>query len=561
MSSDYQKVLVKDPRLLCSDSINYAVLKGGQNVTSSEFLATSSSTSSHVYNIQVPSEQTIVDRRVIWDSEFILKITSDGAKPAGVPIIDYGRRDALAPFPLHQSTSVMTATINNSSVSINMRDVLSALLRFNDRAELARYNGMTPTLFDTYGDYAQAVGAINNPLGSYVNSDNNADFSPRGSWTLVSYGTNAAADNLVAPPLAGGVQTYYVKVKVSEPLLLSPFIFAKPMTNAQGFYGIQNMNFVFNIGTAQRMWRSADAWKSAELVSFSNSKLIFNFLTPHPSDLLPARNVVPYYEVPRYITQVALNGADGSTVNNVSTSSLQLNQIPDKLIVFVRKPIGTQTPNDPDAFLPIEGITINFNNQSGILSSAKATDLYRYSVENGSNQSWYEFYGEANVPSANGTGSRVRTSGSMLVLEFGKDIQITEDFYASGSLANINLQVSLTVRNNTGANLNAIPNWEIVLITLNSGVFVCERGTSAQFTGILDKQGVLEASSQTPYSMNEMRRMVGGSFLDTLKSVASKVLPVVRAVSGTIPDPRAQAVSKGLEAIGYGGAKKGDRRL
>jgi hypothetical protein len=568
MSQDFKKVLVKDPRLLCTDSINYAVVKGGQNVTSSEFLATSQSNSSHVYNIQVPSEQTIVDRRVMWESEVTLKITSTAGKPGGIPLIQYGLRDSLGPFPLHYLTSVMTATINNSSVSINMRDVLASILRFNDRAELSRYNGMTPTAYDTYGDYSQGVGAINNPLGSWVNTDNNNDYSPRGSWVLEGYGTTTALGG-EAPPVAGGAgQDYYVKFKVTEPLLLSPFIFAKPMTNAQGFYGIQNMNFVFNIGDASRAWRSADNWKSVSVVQFENSRLIFNFLTPHPSDLLPARNVVPYYELPRYITNVAVNAADEASVS-VSTNTLQLNQIPDKLILFVRKQISSQGVSDPDCFFPIESVSINFNNQSGILSSARQTDLYRYSVENGSNQSWPEFYGNANVVDpATGRGALIRTSGSMLILEFGKDIQITEDFYASGSLANINLQVRLGIKNNTGALLNET--LEIVLITMNSGVFICERGTSSQFTGILDKQAVLEASSQVAYSMNEMKRLVGGSFLDTLKSVASKVLPIVKNVANSIEDPRAKAVGATLGAMGYGmsaggmsaGAKmKKDHRL
>jgi hypothetical protein len=560
MSADFTKVLVKDPRLLCSDTINYAVLKGGQNMTSAEFVATSQSNSSHVYNIQVPSEQTIVDRRVMWESEVTLKLSSTAAKPGGIPLIQYGLRDSLAPFPLHYSTSVMTATINNSSVSINMRDVLASILRFNDRAELSRYNGMTPTAYDTYGDYSQGVGAINNSLGSWVNTDNNNDYTPRGSWILSGYGTTPALGG-EAPPVAGGAgQDYYVKFKVTEPLLLSPIIFAKPMTNAQGFYGIQNMNFVFNIGDASRVWRSADSWKSVSIVQFENSKLLFNFLTPHPSDLLPARNVVPYYELPRYITNASINNLPDQSLTSVSTSTLQLNQIPDKLILFVRKPITSQGVSDPDAFLPIDGVSINFNNQSGILSSAKATDLYRYSVENGSNQSWPEFYGNANVVDpATGRGSLVRTSGSMLILEFGKDIQITEDFYASGSLANINLQVRLSVRNNTGALLNE--NVEIVLITMNSGVFICERGTSSQFTGILDKQAVLEASSQVAYSQNEMKRLVGGSFLDTIKSVASKVLPVVKHIANAIPDARAQAIGKTLGTFGYGAGMSGGAKM
>ena len=40
------------------------------------------------------------------------------------------------------------------------------------------------------------------------------------------------------------------------------------------------------------------------------------------------------------------------------------------------------------------------------------------------------------------------TVGSVLVLNFGEVISITEDYYAPGSLCSANLQVTLTVENN-----------------------------------------------------------------------------------------------------------------
>jgi hypothetical protein len=156
-----------------------------------------------------------------------------------------------------------------------------------------------------------------------------------------------------------------------------------------GFYGIQNMNAVFNVGDCSRVWRSASPWLGSALISvdsFNNTRLIFNQLTPHPSDLLPSRNVVPYYTVPRYLTQFNSSGnaiapayslvngvytiptqLTGTTINS---TNIQLNQIPDKVIIFVRKALGSQTPNDTDCFLPIRGVSINFNNHSGILSTA-----------------------------------------------------------------------------------------------------------------------------------------------------------------------------------------------
>lgn len=585
MSQDFVKVLVKDDRLNVTDAVQYAVHKGGQNMTSAQFNAISQTASAVTFNIQVPSEQTIIDRRVLWQSTCILALTVQGtAQNAGQMPLNVAVSDALSAFPLHQLASVMTATINNNSVSINIRDVLPALLRFNDRRELQRYNGYTPVMPDLLADYQAGVGSNLNSLGSWANSADN-DLLPRGAFQIDGISTSlvsgALSSPLVAPvPLVNGVaQTIYIQFTSTEPLLLSPFIFADPKSNNQGFYGVQNMNFVFNMGDCSRVWRTANYTAgagtspfgttfitSASLASIASSRLIFNFLTPHPSDLFPARNAVPYYELPRYITSnlssiagfIPSATALAPTAQVLQTSSLQLNQIPDRLIIQVRNPLASSAWGQPDAFLAIQGISINFNNQSGILASATTQDLYRYSVENGSNQSWQEFSGFATVPDpVSGCGRKIATSGSLLILEFGKDIQLTEDYYAAGSLGNFNLQIRLQVANQFSYAITP----EIVLITMNSGLFVNERGTSSTYTGILTKQDVLEASAQEPMFQSSVKRMVGGGFLDSLKSVAGKVLPHILRHSkeelGKSDHPVAKLAHHALGAMGYGASGAG----
>ncbi|MFM7986865.1 MAG: phage major capsid domain-containing protein, partial [Candidatus Fonsibacter sp.] len=73
----------------------------------------------------------------------------------------------------------------------------------------------------------------------------------------------------------------------------------------QGFYGIQSMNFHMVMhGNANSAWRTARQYtnvrKTATVVSYEDSQLIFQFITPHSSDMLDPRNVVPYYEIPVY---------------------------------------------------------------------------------------------------------------------------------------------------------------------------------------------------------------------------------------------------------------------
>jgi len=549
MSADFQKVLCKDPRLMTTDKVAYAVDVGAQNMTPAQFNAISQSVSSHTYNINVPSETTLIDRRCMWKSTITLQITGTPANTKF--LVNYGSNagggnsDCLAPFPLHSLCSVLNSTINNNTVSNNIGDLLPALLKFWDKRELHRYNGLTPTLSDVYQRYSDALGAVNSPFGGFENAGDN-DLVPRGAWVLDSITGNTAGDGVTA-------KNVLVKFTVSEPLLISPWIWAEPKTNNQAFYGIQNLNFQMTIGSAARCWRSVNtdnlaggSVKVVSLLSFENSSLNFNFLTPKAdgSSMLSAKNVVPYYELPRYLsTGHSSINAGASAV--LETNTISLNQIPDSLIVFARKPAGSLSNTDADFALAITGISINFNNQSGILASAKKEDLYRYSIENGSNQNYYEFNGQA---VSGGGGVAKALAGSYLMLRFNKDIQIPESYYSSGSLGQFTIQFSLSVRNQTAEAIAP----EVVIITKNSGVWVNERGTSQVYTGLLTKSDVLEATTQDAMSMKEVDRMVGGGFLDNLKSIGRMVAPIAKDLLTQSSNPYAKTAGQFLGNVGYG---------
>jgi len=551
-SADFSTVLVKDDRIAnLTDKIVYAVNKGAQQVTVAEFAATSESNTSHVYNIVVPSLETVIDRRVNWTSTVTLEINATCA--ANMQPINYGVRDALGPFPLHQLVNTMTATINNNTVSMNTKDILPAMLRMLENRELAKYNNSTPVAYDTYLNYSDMAGTNNNSFGGYsvVGPDN--DIQPRGSFALDEvYAINGAGAKVPVPVSAGAVATYYVRFTVTEPLLLSPFLFANPKTNNQGIYGIQNMSFTMTMGDTSRVWRhynnaSVTAINSVRLVSFQTSKLSFNFLSLHPSDSIPSRCVVPFYELPRYIQSnlppiAARTGGDGLNglvvnpgVATYSSSTISLNQIPDKLIIYLRKSIRTWT--DSDSFLPITKININWNNNSGVCNSFNVVDLWKASVEAGSNQSFNEFRGYAFSASTNadettvgsGAGKLIPTCGSVLMLDMGQHVNLVEDFYAPGSIGQFSFQIAVTCANYS----DAVVNPELVVIAMNSGSFATERGTSSTFVALLDKETVLQTSQMEPVSRGEVKRLVGGGFLDSLKSAFKWLIPHAGKIANT----------------------------
>jgi hypothetical protein len=230
--------------------------------------------------------------------------------------------------------------------------------------------------------------------------------------------------------------------------------------------------------------------KSATVVSFDESQLYFKFYTPKPSDMLESRNVVPYYEFPVYRsngfnTLPATRGlilADGSyparATSDYTSSSIQLSVVPDKLIIFVRRANASLTCCDTDNYLTINKISINWNNQSGLLASYTPEQLYHACLASGlNNLTWDEFKGltvsvagtdvtvrarsETSGPlglrgvGTVGTGAAdfygykyIPTTGSILLLDFARFIQLSDEYYAPGSLGQFNLSLTVNCTNN-----------------------------------------------------------------------------------------------------------------
>ena len=634
--SSVQTFLVQDDRLLVTDQVKYAVLKGAANNTlvyydaisglnGSALPTVNSYVSALTWNIQVPSQEVVIDRRALIEYTVRARIRKTVEAGAGAADQVWAQTksgvntscDSLNVFPVSQCVQTIQATINNTTVANNVQDVLEPLLRFHDSRELSEYMGMAPYLIDRQGMYNGVNGLTNFQTSSTAVFDE--AFIPRSAFpckiTDVRSNLDVSTDNSIDGATPGEFKDAIVEFTTWEPLFVSPFIWANPKVNSQGIYGVQNISIVQNFGNHQRLIKSlpqitvGGAVTSKTQVMAMNvvsSRLYLNYLTPQPSSVMVPRNVVPYYETPRYFLTTPtdltpatfdndLNTITRSASKNFRAQNLQLNQIPDKLIIVLQResvsgavevvPVnGVGGSALPAGFAVIEKMNINFNNQSGLLSTWSQKDLYHASRDGGSKQSWYEFTGEVQVPTNvqteitynNGlpVGSQLSggtftssqstnqpTSGSVLILQFGKDIELP-DYYAPGSIGNFNLQISLDAYHY----LPCSALYRLMVITVNSGVFVTEKGTSNPYTALLRKEDVLNASSMEPLGCAEFNRMVGGGFFDTLKSIGSTVwkygkpvlkalAPVAQSLLGQSSDPRAQMASK---IVGVGSKLMGD---
>jgi len=91
---------------------------------------------------------------------------------------------------------------------------------------------------------------------------------------------------------------------------------------------------------------------------------------------------------------------------------------------------------------------------------------------------------------------------------------------------------------------------------------------ASTYTGILTKSDVLEASAQQPVFQSSVKRMIGGGFLDSLKTVGMQFLPHLlkfgKEQLGQSDNPIAKLAHGALGAMGYGssgGGSSGGARM
>jgi len=511
MSADFHKILVKDDVLNVTDDIGYAVLKGAQQITPTVFNASSISNQTHQFSVQIPSEQTLICREVLW--RCTVQIILTGVVGAGQPnLTEWGKSDSFASFPLQRLLTNLQCQINNNTVSQNYQDVLPVIIRSMDTRRLNRYGGSTPTKPDLYA-YAtgrSTVGAqfvmpdIMNPINGF-NLSTDPNYVGNGSFVL---------DSLVdVPATATTPAVTTITATFTEPILMSPWIWGQPESNNQGIYGIQNLNFTLqmkaNPSDAVRCGSEQISNMSASFPpnAFTNSQLLFKFYTPHPSSLMPSRNVVPYSEYLLFRTPAPLVAFGASS--SVTSPSIQLNQVPSKLIIGVYNGYTATSVSKSDGYQSINSITLQWNNGAGLLSTATVYDLYKFSTESGSNQSWNEFVGQTNGAAMIGVNSyisnKLSTSGSLVYLTMAKHVQLVEDFYSASSIGNFNLTVTVNYTNKVQPVPQLSPiTPQLFVYVQNEGLFISEKGSSSTFTAVLNKNDVLDASMQGQPELTSM---------------------------------------------------------
>ena len=570
--NEFEPKLVLDSRINdISDKIDVAVESSAAQSTYQSFPSVNSSNSSITWNVNIPSENIAVDRRVLIKSEVSFTVNIGAGTPIGEQAFKWGLGDGFGQFPFNSLFSQVQATINNVSVSTPSEDIMAPLLRLCDQKEVSKMNLATASYIDqnyaSIQDLHQNYFCNNNPVGSVGSVGYDSTIQPNGHLypeiTVKQY-LDGNEVNAAAPNIAFSDQTTFVvtvKATLVEPLLfLSPFSGLVKSKNEAALLGINNINIVANINTGNlNKFLKSTVNSPVRSVSlgisggnaFGSPQLLLNLLTLQPEQYsrINTRNVLPIQDYPRFVSSSNMSFAVGASTT-FTFPVIQLNQVPDTLLVFVRPPnssISDATKHSRlSTYATITEASISFNNQSGILASCSQEELYNLSQANGSKQTFSDFKGKATSnysvlqydSVSNSTlvtapanvdvvqfirhyGVSTSSQGSILVLKPAYNFNLPS-YLSAGSLGQFGLQIQLDCTNNL---LETITNPEMVVIAVNSGLMVTQQGSSSLYSGLLTKNMILETKQKQPaMDSSTYTSLTGGSVQESCNTGLRKVL-------------------------------------
>ena len=509
-------VVVKDPRIdvVGDTEQSHIIHKGAQRTT--HYVQTADSYQTGVaptqssWSISPPSNQTIVDRyiRVRHYVEF----------ESANSTIDLGINSGFRQFPVSSITEVATLSINGEQVSENVQSKLHGMLTYGNTPEQRRKSWSTapcqPDSYQDYGDYL-TYGSARNPLADY--GENSSEPS-RGGFDVEVVTANKK-----------------VRVIVTEPVWVSP-LYNGLGTQVEGLVNVNQLNLTLRYSTnASRVFcHYAIAALGATTATFYQApELLVTYLTPDMTQSLPSLQVLPYQSCNEYVRELPSISA-GATAN-VFSDTIRLSQVPRFIYLFARRNEASSTYQTSDSFLGIDNVSIQWNNEAGLLSGATKQDLFEMSSRNGCNLSYPAW---------------TKYRGSVLALELGKDIGLP-DGLAPGVNGQFTIQAQMTFRN-----LDDASYWgTFYMVCVNEGIFSVAPNVGRASLGGVSPEKVMRASENMEKS--DHTDLEGGSFWHSAKSIVKKGHKLVKKHGGLamkIGEAAGLAVAPEL-VVGYEAAK------
>ena len=305
---------------------------------------------------------------------------------------------------------------------------------------------------------------------------------------------------------------------------------------SQGMLGLRTIGLNIAFGDIGRMWSHANVSGGTTINSisggtasssslWSNPQLITEYLTPSALLTMPKEISLPWQEIVGHSNTAS---TISSQTVSLSLGGVQLTAVPKMVLLFAKQPDSAETWNTPDAFFGCRSVSITFDNKVGILSTCPASSLWEISQRNGIAKSWLDWYGVANTTSGlttSSTSSKLYTTGSVLALEFGTDIPLT-DGLAAGVGGSFQFSVS-GVWDVLGLATNSTLSAQLTAVLIYEGGITIGGGSAHTNGGMLARDSVVAVADASPSVPYDGASAHGAGFLsgvaDFVKKHADKV--------------------------------------
>ena len=510
-------IVVKEPRVDVSGDVdlNHIVFTGSKRTSTQVYPANSYQLNSPPVNsswsITPPNLETIIDRFIKVRYYVECKADQD---------FSLNLNDAPRQFPISSITDVINLSINDENFSESIQNKLHALLCYGntpeDRSKSWSASCARPDQFQQYADYL-TLGSSRNPLGNYGEC---------------SIEPNRSVEYTI-------VDTKTVRFTVTEPLWVSP-LYQGIGHQVEGMVNVNRLALNIRYSSdSGRAWSStgANAKTSVSTTFYRVPELLVNYLSPLDSQKIPEFQLLPYQKINEFnkaMSDMAINAQ-----LEVFSDTIRLSSIPKYLYLFARRRDDDNSFLTSDAFPSIEKIAVTFGNQNNLLSGATVEDLYEISRRNGLNVDYQGFR---------------KYRGSVICLEFGKDIGLEED-ESPGLNGSYNIQVQATFRNRCAS----IFKGEMMMLVINTGTVKIGNNQASITIGGLEMKQIENARDNAPQlHHSQVEDLQGGSFWSGLKNIVNKIAGVASPILTAVA-PEFAPIARGVEALTRGSGLSGGR--
>lgn len=491
---------VIDPVLNLEHSRKYGVYNAGSEIQYSRFDSQSSTNTSQVTIVcNPPNVDTIIHPQITQSVPINISFTGDAGVGNKLFASSYGITDAPRAFPLAQIQQSLAMTWNGYAITTNLNEYLNAFLRYNNYVwEFDSKLSTSPSMLDQFQEYADGIGSTRNPLANYLD---NSTQVPRGGFNIFVISDTQFEANII--------------LTVIEPLMVSPSIVSK-----SGFRGISTLTVQMVLANLNRVWsQTRNSLMTIKSVIPQTISMLFKYITPKMTENIPKELVYPYHDV--QVLSTTSNGfITGGSSFQLNINATNLSSVPQRIYLCCRQSTNTLTSKDTDTFAQINKVVVQWDNRSGLLSSAQQSDLFEMSRQAGLNYSWTQWNNYI---------------GSVLCIEVAKQIGMSST-KSVGVLSNPQFSAQVFLKSLKDP-LSAPIQMQLFAIVVYEGCFNIRYGKVDTDITPLSNSDVLNAELNPSLEIvgKQSENFYGGDFMEEINKIIPHIktgIDIVKLIGG-----------------------------